>query len=143
MIVTLLILGFGSAVQTAAPGDAELPRVTLTTTVASTPSNGRVVRLKPSDNLQRALDRAQCGDRILLPPGARYVGSVTIAHACSAAAWITVTTDGCPTLPAEGTRTNPGAAACYAKLVSKSVLPALSTKPGAKFWRFIGVEFTN
>jgi hypothetical protein len=139
----LLILGFASAVQTAAPGDAELPRITLTTTVASTPSNGRVVRLKPSDNLQRALDRAQCGDRILLPPGARYVGSVTIAHACSAAEWITVSTDGCPTLPAEGTRTSPGAAACYAKLVSKSVLPALSTKPGAKFWRFIGVEFTN
>ena len=120
-----------------------MPRVYLNTAVSATPSSGRVVRVKPTDNLQRALDAAQCGDRVLLPAGTKFTGNFTIARQCSATAWITVATDGCTTLPTEGTRTNPTAAVCYAKLSSKSVLPALSTKPGARFWRFIGVELTN
>ena len=143
MITTLLAFGLLARAQPAAPADAELPRVYLNTAVSATPSSGRVVRVKPSDNLQRALDAAQCGDRVLLPAGTKFTGNFTIARQCSATAWITVATDGCTTLPTEGTRTNPTAAVCYAKLSSKSVLPALSTKPGARFWRFIGVELTN
>ena len=139
----ILILRLIAGAQTASPGDAELPRVYLNTALSATPSNGRIVRLKASDNLQRALDGAQCGDRILLPAGAKFSGNFSISRECSAASWITVMTDGCPSLPAEGTRTSPAAAACYAKLVSKSVNPALSTKPSAKFWRVIGVELTN
>ncbi|HEV8218124.1 MAG TPA: hypothetical protein VGP95_19865 [Gemmatimonadaceae bacterium] len=143
MIIPLLALALVATVRQAVPSDAELPRVYLNTAVSATPSSGRVVRIKSSDNLQRALDAAQCGDQVLLPAGAKFTGSFTIARQCSATAWITVTTDGCATLPAEGARTSPTAAACYAKLSSRSAAPALSTKPGAKFWRFIGVEFTN
>jgi len=145
VIITLLALALASVAhgQPAGPADAELPRVYLNTTLSATPSTGRAVRLKPSDNLQRALDAAQCGDQVLLPAGARFTGNFTIARQCSATAWITVATDGCATLPAEGARTSPAAAACYAKLSSKSAQPVLSTKPGAKFWRIIGVEFTN
>ena len=139
----ILIMRLIAAAQTAGPGDAELPRVFLNTALSATPSNGRVVRLRASDNLQRALDGAQCGDRILLPAGATFTGNFVIGRECNATAWVTVMTDGCPSLPAEGTRTSPAAAACYAKLVSRTVNPALSTKPSAKFWRIIGVELTN
>ena len=143
MILTILVLRLIAGLQTAAPGDAELPRVFLNTALSATPSNGRVVRVNASDNLQRTLDGAACGDRILLPAGAKFTGNFVIGRECNATSWITITTDGGPSLPAEGTRTSPAAAACYAKLVSKSVNPALSTRPTAKFWRVVGVEFTN
>src|SRR5512135_3496397 len=94
VILTILLLRLFAAAQTAPPGDAELPRVYLNTALSATPSNGRIVRLKASDNLQRALDGAECGDRLLLPAGAKFSGNFSIARECSAAAWITVMTDG-------------------------------------------------
>jgi hypothetical protein len=124
-------------------GDAELPRVFLTTTVASSPSNGAVIHVGIPDNLQLALETANCGDKILLAAGVSFSGNYVIRRACSASAWITVQTEGCATMPAEGVRVSPAAAACYAKLVSPGVLPALATSGAATFWRFVGVEFTN
>ena len=144
MIIPLFILRLAAApAQAVAPTDAELPRVYLNTALSATPSSGRAIRVKSSDNLQRALDGAQCGDQILLPAGAKFTGNFIISRQCSATAWIAVATEGCATMPAENARSNPTAAACYAKLVSRSASPALSTRPGAKFWRFIGIEFTN
>ena len=125
-----------------APGVA-LPQVFLTTDVASTPSAGRTLRVAAGDNLQAALDSAVPGDRILVAAGARFNGNFVIRPKSGGIAdgWITVQSDG--TIPAEGVRAGPTSAAAFPKLVSTTVLPALSTAGAAARWRFIGLEFTN
>jgi hypothetical protein len=123
-------------------GLAELPRVFLTTTVASTPSPGRSLHVPIGGSVQAALDSAQCGDKILLAASASFSTSTLYRKSCSAAAWITLTTEGCSTLPAEGVRVDSIAARCFAKIVTPSTSPALGTGPGASYLRVIGVEFT-
>ena len=120
-----------------------LPRYTVSSSVEGSPSNGRTFRLARGDNLQATLDRAQCGDKILLASGAVYSGNYVLRKACSAAAWITIATDGCATMPAEGTRTSIAAASCFAKLVaSNGSAPAVQAAAGASYYRVVGVEAT-
>ena len=121
---------------------ATLPQVFLTTTVASTPSNGRTLRVAAGGNLQAALDSAVPGDRILLAAGATFTGNFIIRPKTGAGptAWITVTTDG--SLPSEGSRVSPSQAAAFPKIVSSGLLPAIATQGPASFWRFMGVEMT-
>jgi len=129
-----------------APGanDAALPQVYLTTTVASTPSAGRTLRVAAGGNLQRALDTAVAGDKILLAAGATFVGNFTIGPKAGglAGGWITVMSDG--QLPAEGTRVSPAMASTMAfpKLVSPGLISTLITQGPATRWRFIGLEIT-
>ncbi len=120
-----------SSTQPAAPA-------LLTTTVASTPSNGRAIHVGMSDNLQTVLDSAQCGDKILLASGVSFHGNFTVSRACSSQ-WITVQTEGC-VVPAEGVRVSPAAATCYAKLVATTSLAVLRVNPGAMRWRFTAIE---
>ena len=125
-------------------GDATLPRVYLTTTVASTPSAGRTLRVAAGGNLQRALDTAIAGDRILLAAGASFRGNFTIRPKPRGipGGWITVMSDG--QLPAEGTRVSPAMASTMAfpKLVSPGLISTLITQGPATRWRFIGLEIT-
>lgn len=117
--------------------------VTLTTTVASTPSTGRTLHVAANGNLQTAFDTARAGDRILLAARAVYTGNYTIPAkgTCgSGAGWITVQSD--TTLPAEGTRISPATAAGVASIRSPNVLPALQTASCAARWRFVGIEVT-
>ncbi|HEV8216454.1 MAG TPA: Ig-like domain-containing protein [Gemmatimonadaceae bacterium] len=120
-----------------------LPQVFLATDVASTPSAGRTLRVAAGGSLQAALDSAVPGDRILVAAGARFNGNFVIRPKTGGIAngWITVQSDG--TIPSEGVRAGPTSAAAFPKLVSTTVLPALSTAGPAARWRFIGLEFTN
>jgi len=124
--------------------DAELPRVYLNTSLANTPSAGRTLRVAAGGNLQAALDSAVPGDQILLAAGARYTGNYVVRPKSGgiAGGWLTIATEGCSTMPAEGVRATSSAAACYAKLVSNSVLPSLQTDGPVTKLRVIGVEFT-
>jgi uncharacterized protein YjdB len=124
--------------------DAELPRVYLNTAVANTPSAGKVWHVPADANLQAVIDSAAPGDRIALAAGARYVGNFVVSPKSGgiAGGWLTITTEGCSTLPPEGVRVTVAAASCYAKLVSNFVLPSLATAGPVTKLRVIGVEFT-
>jgi hypothetical protein len=119
-----------------------LPQVFLTTSVASTPSAGRTLRVAAGGNLQRALDTAMAGDRILLAAGATFTGNFTIRPKSGGipGGWITVMSDG--QLPPEGTRVTPAMASAFPKLVSPGVVSTLLTKGPAARWRFVGLEIT-
>ena len=125
--------------------DAELPRVYLNTAVANTPSVGKQWHVAAGADLQTVIDAAAPGDQILLAAGATFRGNYTIRPKSGgiSGGWITVMSDG--TLPPEGTRVSPTLAGIngFPKLVSPTVLPALSTSGAATQWRFIGLEFTN
>ena len=125
--------------------DAELPRVYLNTAVSATPSPGRTIRVSAGDakGLQAALDTSVLGDRILLAAGARYVGNFVVSSKASSAGWLTIATEGCATMPAEGVRVDVAAAQCYAKLVTNTVVAPLSTSGPVTHLRVIGVEVTN
>jgi len=105
------------------------------------PSVSRVVRVAAGGDLQGALDRALPGDAILLAPGATFTGNFVLRNknlASPCSAWITVRTDASP--PVLGQRTTPSTAAGYAKLVTKTVAPALRTDPKASCYRVSGLE---
>jgi hypothetical protein len=118
----------------------------LTTTVASTPSNGRTLRVGAGSNLQAALDTALPGDRILLAGGATYRGNFVLRAKAATSGlpggWITVMSDGA--LPPEGTRLTATTAPSFnlPHLVSPTVLPVIATADGAARWRLIGLEIT-
>jgi hypothetical protein len=112
-----------------------------TPTYGPLPSASRVVRVAAGGDLQGALDRALPGDAILLAPGATFTGNFVLRNknlASPCSAWITVRTDASP--PVLGQRTTPSTAAGYAKLVTKTVAPALRTDPKTSCYRVSGLE---
>jgi hypothetical protein len=127
------------------PGDAEFPRVFLTTSVASTPSAGRTLRVAAGGDLQAALDGAVPGDRILLAAGATFSGNFILREKSGgiSGGWITVQSDG--SLPAENSRVSPSQASslAYPKIISPNILPVIATSGAASKWRFMGVEVTT
>jgi uncharacterized protein YjdB len=125
------------------PGDAELPRVFLSTSVASTPSAGRTLRVAAGSDLQGVLDGALPGDRILLAAGAVFSGNFILREKTGgiSGGWITVQSDG--TLPPENSRVSPNQAAAFPKLISPNILPVIATSGAAARWRFMGVEVTT
>ena len=93
-------------------GPAELPRIYVRSTLADTPTPGHVRLVKEGDNLQDAIDRADCGDTLKLEAGATFRGLFRLpAKTCDDSHWIVLRTsapDG--SLPPEGARITP----CYA-----------------------------
>ncbi|HZP17351.1 MAG TPA: Ig domain-containing protein [Terriglobales bacterium] len=153
-----------SAAPTGYDGPAELPRVYMQTSLASTPAPGTVVQVSAGGSLQSALTNAHCGDTITLAAGAVFSGLFTFpAKACDDQHWIIVRTSAPDTaLPPEGSRMTP----CYAGVSSlpgrpayncpavKNVLAQItdpqlnSTGPivlasGANHYRLIGLEITR
>jgi len=144
-------------------GPAELPRVLVRSALADTPANGKALTAKDSGELQAALGRAQCGDRILLSAGVRFVGNFKFpAKSCDDNDWIVVRTDAeNSALPAESSRATP----CYAGVASlpgrpayacplrKNVMAALVSnvknegpvefEEGANHYRLLGLEITR
>ncbi len=119
----------------------ELPRVLINSAVSNSPSNGRTLRV--GTDVQAALDSAQCGDKVLAPASAVISGNWFLRKTCNAAAWITITTEGCASLPAEGTRVSIAAAQCFAKFVAADPsAPVFATTPGAAYYRLTGIEAT-
>jgi Bacterial Ig-like domain (group 2) len=105
-------------------GPAELPRITLDTLLADTPSPGIVTIVTAEGNVQASINAASCGDTIELQAGASYSGAFTLpAKACDDAHWIVIRTSAPDSaLPPEGTRINP----CYAGVASLPGRPAFS-----------------
>jgi len=144
-------------------GPAELPRVSVASSLVDTPAPGSIVSVRAGDDLQAALDNAACGDTIELAAGATFHGRFTLrAKSCDNAHWIIVRTAAPDSsLPAEGQRLTP----CYAGVASLQGRPDYScTSPqkvlatiendtassgpfvfqnGANHYRLIGLEVTR
>jgi len=92
-------------------------------------------------DLQRALNEARPGDRILLEPGATYSGNFVLpVHGGSD--YITVTTNpAAADLPAAGRRITDELLGSLARIQSPNNEPALRTAPRARFWRLQLLEF--
>ena len=145
-------------------GPAELPRVYLQSSLADTPAPGTTIQVAAGDDLQGALNAANCGDTVALAAGATFTGLFQVpAKPCDDQHWIVVRTSAPDSsLPAEGTRLTP----CYAGVASlpgrpdfqctstQNVMPKivfagraasgpLLFSQGANHYRFIGLEITR
>jgi Putative Ig domain len=144
-------------------GPAELPRVTVPSTMADTPAPGSIVNVNAGGDLQGALNHASCGDIIELQAGATFTGRYTLpAKGCDGDHWIILRTSAPDSaLPAEGERATP----CYAGVASlpgrpqytcsspKNVMAKVQVQTagdgpfmmanGASFYRFVGLEITR
>jgi hypothetical protein len=140
-------------------GPAELPRLYVKTSLADTPAPGKRWMVKRDQNVQQALDRAQCGDTIELQAGAVFTGPFRLPHkACDDRHWIIVRTSAADSeLPPPGTRLTP----CYAGVSElpgrpplrcatvKNVLaklvgtPPLRAPSPVDHYRILGLELTQ
>jgi hypothetical protein len=144
-------------------GPAELPRVTVPSSMADTPAPGAVMMVNAGGDLQSALNNAKCGDVIQLQSGSIFSGLFKLpAKKCDINHWVIVRTSAPDNaLPAEGQRVTP----CYAGVGSLVGRPQyLCANPqnvmakvqmqtpgdgpfqfadGANFYRFIGLEVTR
>ena len=144
-------------------GPAQLPLATVPSSMADSPAPGPVISVNAGDDLQAALNNAQCGDTLQLQAGATFTGSFNVQPKhCDAKHWIIIRTSSPDNaLPPEGTRLTP----CYGgvgslegrpsyncqnprNVLSKVQLKNAGVGPfilvnGANFYRFIGLEITR
>ncbi|MGA8301060.1 MAG: hypothetical protein WCB53_22735 [Terriglobales bacterium] len=143
-------------------GPAQLPIATVNSSMAQTPAGGAVINVNTGDNLQSALDSAQCGTVIQLQAAATFTGDFKLpALACDNNHWIIIRTNSPDSaLPAEGTRVTP----CYAgvvslegrpqypcgnpqnvltRFVSKTANGPIILRNGANHYRLLGLELTR
>ena len=162
--VCLLAAGTASAGSKGVfDGPAELPRITVASSMADTPAPGSLVTVRSGDNLQAVINNAFCGDTIELEAGAVFAGIFSLpAKRCDDAHWIIIRTSAPDTLlPAEGTRLTP----CYAGVASLPGRPVyacanpqnvlariennttaegpLVLRDGANHYRLLGLEITR
>ncbi len=113
-----------ASVPTAAQfdGPAELPRLAVASSVASTPAPGRSRQVRSGENLQSILNQSQCGDQILLEAGATFQGRFVLpAKDCDDQHWIVLRSSASDdAFPREGERITP----CYAGVASLPGRPA-------------------
>jgi hypothetical protein len=97
-------------------GPAELPRVYMQSALTHTPASGKRWNVRSSGDLQSVVNRAACGDVILLEAAVEFSGNFTLpAKACDDQHWIILRSSAPDTsLPPEGTRITP----CYAGVSS-------------------------
>jgi len=155
--------GNGGGTEAGYDGPAQLPLLTVPSSMADTPAPGSVIAVNAGGDLQGALNSAQCGDTIQLQAGATFAGTFEFpALDCDDAHWIIVRTSAPDSsLPAEGQRVTP----CYAGVTSllgrpvyactkgKSVLATLTVEgpgdgpikfqAGANHYRLLGLEVTR
>lgn len=164
LILALCFSSLVSAQEAQFDGPAELPRTHFDTSLGATPSPGKVVTVRAQDDLQAAINAANCGDRLELEAGKVFSGVFHFpGKHCDDGHWITIRTSAPDTaLPPEGTRLKP----CYAGVASlpgrpefscastKNVLAKLNFGAGggvgpliflsgANHYRFIGLEVTR
>jgi len=142
-------------------GPAALPTRCISTSLASTPSRGKTIRVSGRTDLPAVIEKAACGDTIMLEAGGTFAPFTLPAKKCDAQHWITIRTSASDSaLPPEGTRVTP----CYANVASlparprytcsspKSVLARVELKSGAgaitlangaNHYRLIGLEVTR
>ena len=117
---------------------AELPRNV--PPIPAPPPCATTVRVLAGTDLQAAINAATPGTCLLLPPGATWVGNVTLP-AKSGTGYVTLRTD----VPRGTTRVTPTEAATLklAKLVTPNNLPAISTAPAAHHYYLADLEVTG
>lgn len=143
-------------------GPAELPRVTVSSTMADTLAPGRVIPVSAGGDLQAALNSAKCGDIVELQAGATFSGTFTLpGKSCDSNHWIIVRSSGFESVLSEGSRANP----CFAGIRSLPGRPAYSCSnpqkamarleysktangpiilgSGANYYRLVGLEITK
>lgn len=105
---------------------------------------GRSIAVPAGGDLQRALDRAQRGDEIVLAAGASYVGNFTLPAKPGSAAdgWIVIRGDRSSRLPPLGTRVGMQHGILMPSIATPNRDPALRVLQGASGWRMVGLEVT-
>jgi hypothetical protein len=140
-------------------GVAELPKACYYTALDGTPSPGKQIRIAGGSDVAAAIDRAKCGDTLLLAAGASYQVTELPAKKCDDQHYITVRTDTPDAkLPPEGTRISPAWAGVAslpgrpafaqpsggaAKLLATLVVRRPSGVIVGDHVRFIGIEWTT
>jgi len=116
-----------------------LPEVQVDTTYPK--AGGKTIAVAAGGNLQAALDAAGAGDVITLEAGATFTGPFSLPSK-KIDGWIVVRTSAPDaSLPARGTRIDPGHAPLLPKLVAGSAEEAvIVAAEGANHVRFVGVE---
>ena len=115
LIAFLSCLAGGQDQQPAATGQfdgpAELPRLYVKSALADTPTPGKTMQVKNSNELRSAIEKASCGDTIKLQAGVVFPGNFKFpAKPCDDAHWIVLRTSASDSdLPPEGTRAGAGA----------------------------------
>ena len=120
-------------------GPAELPRVTVSSSMADSPAPGATIQVSAGGDLQAALNSAHCGDIIQLQAGATFTGSFTFpAKSCDDGHWVIVRTNAPDSaLPPEGSRANP----CFAGVASMPGRPQYTCSNPQK--AMAGIEYNK
>ncbi len=166
LVISFIFIALKTAVGADAgafDGPAELPRAKVKSSLLDTPAPGKSKTVKASDDLQKALNDAACGDTLQLEAGAVFTGHFLVPEKhCDDAHWIVVRTSAPNSaLPPEGARLTP----CYAGIASLPGRPAyacatpknvlvriefpkrgkgpIDFAPGANHYRFLGLEITR
>ncbi len=162
LVIPILSLCLFAQAPAAYDGPARLPTATVASSMADTPAPGAVINVNAGDDLQAALNAAQCGNTIQLQAGATFTGIFKFpARNCDNNHWIIVRTSSPDTaLPAEGQRLTP----CYAgvaslpgrpqyacgnpqnvlaKLVDSGLIGPVIFQNGANHYRLTGLELTR
>jgi parallel beta helix pectate lyase-like protein len=103
------------------------------------PAFGSTIVVPADGNLQQAINNAEPGDVIALPPGAIYTGSFVLPVK-SGDAPITIRTGTDFNLPGAGGRISPADAPNLAVVRQGSAAPAIRTAPGAHHWLLMLLE---
>src|SRR5947208_13565418 len=70
-------------------GPAELPRAYVDSAMHDTPAPGKHIAVRSGDNLQAAIDSANCGDTLELEAGAAFSGVIRFPEKpCDDAHWL-------------------------------------------------------
>jgi len=140
-------------------GVAELPKSCYYTGLDGTPSPGKQTQVRADADLTGAVEKAKCGDTLLLPAGAVYEIKDFPAKKCDDDHYITIRTATPDSkLPPEGTRISPAWAGVAslpgrppfaqpqggaAKLMATIVVRNPSGASVGDHVRFIGIEWTS
>src|SRR5260370_7689761 len=78
VICFTLFTPFPASATSGFDGPAELPRVTVASSMADTPARGSIVAVNAGGDLQAALNNAFCGDIVELQAGATLPGKFRV-----------------------------------------------------------------
>jgi hypothetical protein len=117
-----------------------LPQLLIDTSYFA-PYGNRIV-VKAGDDLQRAIDRAEPGDMIVVQAGATFTGPFTLPDKTRGFGWIYIQSSAYASLPPPGSRITAADAAHMPRItVRASGRSAIETKANAHHYRFVGIEF--
>jgi hypothetical protein len=137
-LLSLLGLALWPAAAFAAANPPALP-AKMVSPLPSDGPGGRIITIRPSDNLQAALNAAQPGDTLVLQAGGTWTGNFQLPRRPDSG-WVTIRGSAQASLPPSGHRVTPANAAAMPKLLTPNSSPALSAADGTHGWRIVGIE---